>query len=85
MNLTLREDVSIVQAETGTILLNERTGHYWQLNISGALILDILRNGGTVDDARHALTGRYPVDNDRAAADIDALLATLRSAGLVTS
>jgi hypothetical protein len=85
MKLMLRKDVSIVQAGTGTILLNERTGRYWQLNASGGLILDILRNGGTVSDACHALTDRYPVDNDQAAVDIDVLLATLRSAGLVAS
>jgi Coenzyme PQQ synthesis protein D (PqqD) len=85
MNLTLRKNVSIVHAETGTILLNERTGRYWQLNTSGMLVLDILRNGGTVYDACRALTDRYPVDYDQAAADIDALLVILRSAGLVTS
>lgn len=83
--MRLRKGVSVTETEDGTVLLDQRSGKYWQLNPSGALILSTLLEGGTPEAAADAVAARYPVDADRALADVRALLETLRAARLVRS
>jgi PqqD family protein of HPr-rel-A system len=83
MTLRLLDHVVMTETEDGAVLLNERSGQYWQLNRSGWLILQTLLRDGTPDAAAAALAARYPVEPDQARADVEALLATLRTARLV--
>jgi len=83
MTLRLLDHVVMTETEDGAVLLNERSGQYWQLNRSGWLILQTLLRDGTPDAAAAALVARYPVEPDQARADVEALLATLRTARLV--
>lgn len=85
MIVTLHPDVSTTDTEDGRVLLDERTGCYFQLNRSGALVLDALLTGADAGQAAHLLTQRYTVTHDRAATDVIALIHDLRTAGLVTS
>ena len=82
MTLRLRDDVSTADTGTGTVLLDERTGRYFQLNPSGGLILKILLDGGSVADAVSAIVGEYAVDRSRAATDVEALYTALCEAGI---
>lgn len=84
MTATLRPDISTTDTEDGMVLLNERTGNYFQINPSGALVLNALVNGAEIHQAASLLTQRYTVTHDRAIADITALIDHLRTAGLVT-
>jgi hypothetical protein len=84
MTVTLRPDISTTDTDDGMVLLNERTGRYFQLNPSGALILQALVNGADIQHAARLLTQRYTVTPDRAIADVTTLIDHLRSAGLVT-
>jgi coenzyme PQQ synthesis protein D (PqqD) len=81
--LRLRKGISVTETEDGTVLLDQRSGKYWQLNPSGALILSTLLAGGTAEQAAGAVAARYPVDTDRALADVRALVDSLRAARLV--
>jgi Coenzyme PQQ synthesis protein D (PqqD) len=83
MTLRLLDHVLVTETEDGAVLLNQRTGQYWQLNRSGWLILQTLLRDGSPDTAAAVLVARYPVEPDQARADVEALLATLRSARLV--
>jgi len=85
MSLRLRAHVSATETEGGTVLLDEKTGNYWQLNSSGSVILRTLLTDGTAEQAAKALHERYPVDLDRALADVHALVDALRAARLVRS
>ena len=42
MPLRLRPDVSAASTATGIVLLDERSGRYWQLNRSGSAALRTL-------------------------------------------
>src|SRR3954466_11076665 len=42
MNLRLRPDVTTTDTEHGTVLLDERSGRYWELNPTGTRILHAL-------------------------------------------
>jgi coenzyme PQQ synthesis protein D (PqqD) len=83
MTLQLRADVSTADTEDGMILLDERTGHYWQLNLTGALVFRLLLDGAALQQVAQTLADRHPVSTEQAAADVAALLERLHSAGLV--
>ncbi|WP_232667161.1 lasso peptide biosynthesis PqqD family chaperone [Pseudonocardia sp. TRM90224] len=80
--MRLRTDVVAVDTEDARVLLDERTGRYFQLNRSGALILDAVLAG---EDAAQRLTETYAVGPEEAAADVDDLLRRLTEAGLVVA
>lgn len=83
MTLKLRHGVFTAEVEYGTALLDEDRGQYWNLNPTGALILETLLGGGTPADAAQALTEQYAVDLETASRDVQALVDELSSAGLV--
>jgi hypothetical protein len=84
MTLRFRADVSVTDTEYGKVLLDERSGRYWQLNPTGVLVVQTLLGGGSAEGAVAALTEEYSVARPRAEQDVAALLDGLRSAGLVT-
>lgn len=83
MTLKLRGGVATAEVDYGTALLDERRGLYWNLNPSGALILQTLLQGGTQEDAVQALTREYSVDVDTARQDVQELVDELSAAQLV--
>jgi Coenzyme PQQ synthesis protein D (PqqD) len=83
MTLKLREGLSLAQTDYGIAVLDERSGQYWNLNPTGALVLRTLLDGATVEQAAQDLSKEYTVDLDTAGQDVVALLDQFRSAGLV--
>lgn len=81
--MRLGKDVALTETDGGTVLLDQRSGRYWQLNGSGSLILSTLLGGGTTEQAAEAVVARYPVDAERALADVRSLVDSLRTAKLV--
>ncbi|UQA95159.1 lasso peptide biosynthesis PqqD family chaperone [Streptomyces halobius] len=85
LSVSLAPDITSTRTPGGMILLNTRTGRYWQLNETGALILEHLLAGGSCTSAVAELRIRHPEAADRVEADTKALLSSLKSAKLVTS
>lgn len=83
MALTLRNGVSTAEVDYGIALLDEDHGQYWNLNPTGALILQTLLGGGTLAQAAQALAEQHAVDLETASLDVTQLVDELRSAGLV--
>ena len=83
MTLKLRSGVFTTDVEYGTALLDANQGLYWNLNPTGALILQTLLAGGTAEQAVQALADEYAVDLDNARRDVHELLHELRSARLI--
>lgn len=81
--MKLRAGVYLVEVDYGTALLDEECGEYWNLNPTGALILERLLAGGTAEDAARALAEEYAVDLGSAERDVRQLLDELCSSGLV--
>lgn len=81
----LRTDVTCCTTENGMVLLEERTGRYWQLNATGAAVLQALLEGFTPRQIADQLTRTRPVTGDRATADVNSLLEQLTRAGLVAA
>lgn len=83
--MRLRDDVSVADTDYGQVLLDERTGRYWQLNPTGVVVVRTLLDGADENTAVATLTAAYEVDEAQARQDVSALVAGLRTAGLVTA
>ncbi len=83
MKVSLARDVILTPVETGAVLLDGRLGRYWQVNVSGAGVLDALLAGETPATVAARLCADGMVDRERAAADVAALVDALRAASLV--
>ena len=84
MTITLRDNVSVVDTDYGAVLLDAKSGVYWELNGPGAVALKALLACAEVGAAADELTAEFDVDKQTAAEDVSALLEDLRSAGLVS-
>lgn len=81
---SLRKDVSICSTDDGMVILDERVGRYWQLNITGAKILSDLLSGATLQEVSAQLSASHNVNEEKAAADIKSLLEQLIKAQIVS-
>ncbi|MFD5114521.1 MULTISPECIES: lasso peptide biosynthesis PqqD family chaperone [unclassified Streptomyces] len=84
MTFALAPHVTITGTDHGMVLLNERTGRYWQMNDTGALVLRCLLDGGTVESAVAALRERFPDAAQNTTGDVERVIAALRVAKVVT-
>ncbi|GAA2922056.1 lasso peptide biosynthesis PqqD family chaperone [Streptomyces enissocaesilis] len=82
MALKFGADVSTAETDYGTVLLDERTGQYWELNPTATLVVSTLMAGGDEADAVAELTDTFDIGPDRAKQDVDALVRQLRASGL---
>ncbi|MGY0459569.1 lasso peptide biosynthesis PqqD family chaperone [Kitasatospora sp. cg17-2] len=86
MSTALAPTVRATDTETGTVLLDERTGRYWHLNPTGAAVLRHLLDGATPKEAARRITDRHPdIPADQADRDVAALVKHLHDARLVTA
>jgi hypothetical protein len=85
MTFALAPHVCMTETDNGMVLLDERAGHYWQLNATGAVVVRLLAEGATIEQAISALRAAHPLARERIAADVDALLQSLHAAQLVAS
>ncbi|HZB29454.1 MAG TPA: lasso peptide biosynthesis PqqD family chaperone [Streptosporangiaceae bacterium] len=81
--MTLSADVTLTDTEHGMVLLDERTGRYWTLNLTGTAVIRLLLEGRTADDAAAALCADHPEAADRVAADVGAFVASLYEAKVI--
>ncbi|MGI5171232.1 lasso peptide biosynthesis PqqD family chaperone [Spirillospora sp. CA-253888] len=85
MTFALREHVTMTETEDGAVLLDERTGRYWQTNQTGAQALRALLGGASVPEAAEALWEHHrgQVGAEQARADVTELVDALRTAEVV--
>ena len=79
----LRKSV-VAQAMDGQMVLLEiNSGQYYDLNASGSLMLQQLLAGASRAQTIAAVEQKFLTSSERVGADLDALLVTLREAGLI--
>ncbi|WP_434587103.1 lasso peptide biosynthesis PqqD family chaperone [Streptomyces sp. A5-4] len=81
----LRADVTCTATQDGMVLLDHRTGRYWQLNTTGATVLQAFLDGSTPQQITDALVRARPVSREHAEADVNALIDHCTRAGLVSA
>ena len=69
--------------EDEVLALDMERSIYLRLNRSGAMLWERLEDGATRSELIAALTDRFEVEPEEAAADVDAFIAACRERGLV--
>lgn len=78
--MELRQGVSFTQTRYGGVLLDEKEGVFWRLNPTAAAVISAITSGA---EPVTAVAAAFDVTTDDAAADIDELIAELRSGRLL--
>ncbi|MFS8102860.1 lasso peptide biosynthesis PqqD family chaperone [Lentzea alba] len=81
--MKLRSDVTFAETPDGTVLLDGRSGRYWQLNPTGSRVLAWLLDGLSLDAVAARLADRHSIALEKSVADVSSLVGQLSSAGLV--
>ncbi|MFF8610540.1 lasso peptide biosynthesis PqqD family chaperone [Streptomyces sp. NPDC015346] len=84
MALRFGSDVSTAETDYGTVLLDQRSGDYWELNPTGTLVVKTLLGGGDEAAAVDALVAEFDIDRAQAEQDVTALVRELRTSGLAS-
>ncbi|UQA92318.1 lasso peptide biosynthesis PqqD family chaperone [Streptomyces halobius] len=82
MALRFASDITTAETDYGTVLLDQRNGHYWELNPTGTLVVRTLLEGGEEADAVDAVIAEFDIDRSQATQDVAALIESLRTSGL---
>ncbi|GHF41779.1 lasso peptide biosynthesis PqqD family chaperone [Streptomyces morookaense] len=82
MTFSLHPHVTATETEHGTVLLDQRRGRYFQLNPTGARVLQLMLNGASHEHAARELSEQYGISGQQAQADVTALLTALHTAKL---
>ena len=80
-----REGLDWREIEGEIVALVADTSTYVSANSSGALVWNALAAGATVEQLVDTLVERYDIAPERARADVEAFLETLRTRGLLES
>jgi len=80
---TLRTGVATTATSDGLVLLDERTGRYWQLNPNGSRVLSALLAGVEPGRVAEDFAAEYRIDLDQARRDVAAVTEMLYSSNLV--
>ncbi|MFE2226318.1 lasso peptide biosynthesis PqqD family chaperone [Streptomyces kronopolitis] len=83
--MRLHPDVSMTDTDDGTVLLHQRTGRYWQLNVTGSRVLHRLLDGDAPEAIADGLAAAHGIDPQRARTDVAAVVGQLRSAELTVA
>lgn len=84
MALRFGADVCTANTDYGTVLLDQRTGQYWELNPSAMLVVTTLMAGGDEEAATTALVREYDVTQAQARNDVTGLIEELLASGLAS-
>lgn len=82
-SVRLRESVVAQIMDGQMVLLDTSGGQYFDLNASGTLMLEQLLAGATREQIIAAVEQKFLASGERVATDLDALIVTLREAGLI--
>jgi uncharacterized lipoprotein YmbA len=85
MTLRVNTDIVPTQTQDGGVLLNRKSGRYYQLNEGAFAVFEEVQAGRDVDEHISALQQTHPQHNDRVAKDVRAIVQNFIDAGIVIS
>ncbi|GAB3460634.1 hypothetical protein GCM10027570_45820 [Streptomonospora sediminis] len=83
MAMRMKESVTIARTDYGSVLLDARSGQYWQLNETGTTIVDMVCQDLDVQAISEHLAAEYEVETGQALSDTAELVESLTEAGLL--
>lgn len=77
------DHITITEVDGGAIAFDARVGGYLQLNATAAIVLTVLRDGGTAGDAVEVVLAGFDTDASTAERDVTACIAGSVARGLL--
>jgi hypothetical protein len=81
--LTISPHVVLTKDEDAAVLLDKKSGTYFRLNPMAVTVFEMLSAGQSTTAVVSALQARYPKAADRIPDDVEKLITTMRSAGVL--
>jgi hypothetical protein len=81
--IRLRSDIAWEHVDGEVVALDLAAGAYVMANDTGSLLWPLVIDGATEAQLTEALTARFPVEPEQAAADVSAFVQQLRNLALV--
>jgi hypothetical protein len=81
--LTISPHVVLTKDEDAAVLLDKKSGTYFRLNPMAVTVFEMLSAGQSTAAVVSALQARYPKAADRIPDDVEKLITTMRSAGVL--
>jgi hypothetical protein len=85
LSFSLADSVLSQKLGAQTVLMHVQNGEYFELNKTGAVVLDALLAGKDENAVASLLVDSFEVDHVQAMSDVEALIAALRSRNLLRS
>jgi hypothetical protein len=83
--MRLRAGITVTSTDFGGVLLDERSGTYWQLNDSGTLVVSALAEGLDAAAVVDRLVATFDVGREQAETDVAGLTRQLVDAGMAAA
>lgn len=83
MKVKLSDQALFKELDAGAVALNLQTGKYYSLNSVGRRMWMLLAEENSLDEVRDAIVSEYHATPERVDKDLMALLAGLKTAGLL--
>lgn len=80
---TLGADVALVTVGVGAVVLNKRSGVYWQANETAARLLSAVQRGEAIEDCIQQISREFHQPMAIVAEDISRLVESLTRSGLI--
>lgn len=81
--LTISPHVVLTKDEDAAVLLEKKSGTYFRLNPMAVTVFEMLSAGQSTAAVVSALQARYPKAADRIPDDVQKLITTMRSVGVL--
>lgn len=81
--ISFPESVILNRVDDETVLLDTKSGTYYQLNATATDMVELLREGASRSNVVARLGEKYNIDEERLRTDLDTLVAQLKERGLV--
>jgi len=80
---TFTDNIALSEVDDELVLLDLKSGQYYGLNATGAVIADLIKKGHSLDDISTQLADRFSIEIDQARQDSLELIDQLITAKLV--
>ncbi|WDT88615.1 lasso peptide biosynthesis PqqD family chaperone [Streptomyces sp. SCSIO-PteL053] len=81
--MKLRKGIAVTTTEYGGVLLDEKSGSYWQLNDTGVIVVETLGAGRAPEAAVERIVAEFDVERAEAESDVAELTRRLVEAKIL--
>ncbi|MBU7014532.1 MAG: HPr-rel-A system PqqD family peptide chaperone [Theionarchaea archaeon] len=79
----MRENLFVINEEGRYVVFDPEEGDQWKLNETGALIVDCLMQGASMEDIKSKIMEEYDIDSEKAEESLNKYIEVLKKEGII--